>query len=331
MSVLRPLEIMLLSRRELGAVTVATATAALFGTNVGEAWAANPPYFQAAAWLWTPIPSNPVLDPQSSAMGSLLAQGTHLANLWDFGVTLRAPQGITTNTPRYHVAFDQVPAWGPDPFSTDPMPIPDGTAVPPGSDGQVATADAARNLCFNLWQARASGSGVAASWGSKVPLNGDGRELYGSSSTGSRIARFAAVIRAAEIAAGTIPHALFFSTDMAAPASVFRYPAAGSDGRNMAGVADPLPEGARVQLDPSVNLAAIAGITRLELIVGRALQTYGAYCGDNGGARMAFIFEYEGGQYPGQTYQAAGAGWDYFDMPRIPWDRLRVLANSTGF
>ena len=74
----------------------------------------------------------------------------------------------------------------------------------------------------------------------------------------------------------------------------------------------------------------IPGITPLELTVGRALQRYGAYCGDNGGSRMSFLFEYEGGTSPGPTYRAAGAGWDYFDMVRLPWSRLRVLKAWNG-
>ncbi|GAA1861243.1 hypothetical protein GCM10009836_46750 [Pseudonocardia ailaonensis] len=288
------------------------------------------PYFGAADWLWDPIPTGPVLDPQSAQMVNFLRTGKHVALMRQFGVTLRGPSGITASTPRYDVAFSQVPAWGPDPFGRDTMPIPTGTPVPPGSDGHLAVADPQTGQVFNLWQARQSRSSWAASWGSKVPLNGDGRETFGSSSTGARLARYAAVVRASEIAARNIPHALFFSTDMAAPAANFRYPAAGSDGANMARVATPIPEGTRVRLDPSVNLAAIPGITAFELVVGTALQRYGAYCGDNGGSRMSFLFEYEAGAAPGPSYAAAGAAFDYFDLVRLPWDKLQVLRSWNG-
>ena len=89
--------------------------------------------------------------------------------------------------------------------------------------------------------------------------------------------------------AGNIPHALFFSTDIARPAQ-FRYPAVKTDGWSNASVT--IPEGSGVQLDPNINLDAIPGITPGELAVGKALQVFGAYCGDNGGSRMGFLFEY---------------------------------------
>jgi hypothetical protein len=143
------------------------------------------------------------------------------------------------------------------------------------------------------------------------------------------LARFAAVVRVSEISSGHIPHALFFSTNMAA--ADHRYPAARSDGTNTALVATPIPQGARVQLDPAIDVDALPEITPFEKAVAKALQTYGAYCGDNADARMAFIFEFEGGgKPPGATYVAAGATEDYFEMTHIPWEALRVLNNWNG-
>ena len=288
------------------------------------------PYFAAADWLWQPVPENPVLDPQSEQFVQLLRRDKHVAALREFAVAIRGPEGVTFSTPRYKIRFGRTPAWGPDPFGADTMPIPDGMPIPPGSDAHVAVVDPVRNTAYGLWQAARSDTGWSASWGAEVPLDGDGRETAGSASTGSRLARLAGVVRTSEIAAREIPHALFFSTDMAAPASLLRYPASRSDGKNMAGVPLPIPEGARVQLDPAVDLDAIEGITPFELTVGRALQVYGAYCGDNGGSRMTFLFEYETGSAPGPTYAAAGAPWDYFDMARLPWERLRVLKTWNG-
>lgn len=288
------------------------------------------PYFDRADWLWEPIPAAPILDPHSGAMVDLLQQGYHGANLWDFGVTLRGPELVTPSTPRYDIDFANVPEWGSDPFGSDTMPIPVDTPVPPGSDGHVAIADPTTNQTYNLWRAVNRGSQWGASWGAKTALDGDGREPDGYSSTGAGLARFAAVVRVSEIATGAIPHALFFSTDMAAPAANFRYPAPRSDGSNPAHVATPIPEGARVQLDPTIDIESIPGITPFEKVVAKALQTYGAYCGDNGGARMAFMFEFEDGTNPGATYLAAGASEDAFEMTHIPWARLRVLNSWNG-
>lgn len=289
-------------------------------------------YFDTADWLWSPIPASPVLDTNSAAIVTSLSDTSggvvRIAALHDYGVTLVGPSGITGSTPRYDIAFVNDPAWGPDPFGGDTMPLPNGTPIPPGSDGQIAVADPTTNKVFAIWQAVHSG-GWGASWGAEVDLHGNGLEQPPGSSTASGISRFAGVIRASEIAAGQIPHALFFATDMADQAS-YRFPASKTDGDNAAGVAIPIAEGSRVQLDPSIDVAAIPGITPGEIAVAKALQMYGAYCGDKGGARMTFAFEYQADGNPGQVYSDAGLAWDYFDMNHIPWSSLRVLRAWDG-
>ena len=279
------------------------------------------PYFTAADWLWDPVPADPVLDPLSSTIARELGEDDHLADLVEYAVTLRDQSSIPPGTPGVHVDFD-----GPDRFGGRTVPIPAGTPIPTGEDKALAVLDAASGMTYGMLAAEEHGGGWTAEEGALTPIDGDGRETSGGSSTGSGIARFAAVVRASEIAAGTIDHALFFSTNMAADDDL-RFPAVKTDGSNMDGVPTPIPEGARVQLDPSIDLGAIPGITRFELTVGRALQRFGAYAGDNGGARMAVIFEYVPGMAP---YLAAGATGDYYRMPHIPWDRLRVLRQFDG-
>jgi hypothetical protein len=228
------------------------------------------PYFGKADWLWGAIPPNPVLDPASAGIVEGLASGDHIANIGDFGVTLRGPDGITAATPRFPVSFSETGNWGPDPFGGRLMPIPPGTPIAPGSDGHLAVADPITNSVYNLWMAKDGGRAWTAGWGSIVPLDGDGRETNGSS-TGAGIARFAAVVREAELASGVIPHALFFSTNMATPGQ-FRYPATKTDGSNDDGMPTTIPVGARVQLDPSVDVDALPNLTPAERTVAKALQ-----------------------------------------------------------
>jgi hypothetical protein len=281
------------------------------------------PYFQAADWLWEPIPTDAKLDPNSAQMASGLADGQHVLDTGEFGVTLINADQITASTPRAAVSVSE--NWGPNPLAGLKVPVPAQVKIPSGSDAHVAIADPQSNEVINLWGARRSGSGLDASWGAATPLNGDGREHNGSS-TGAGIARYAAVVRASEIAAGTIPHALFFSTNMVKPGEV-RYPATKTDGSNMDGVGSPIPEGARVQLDPSIDVDAIPGISKGAAAIAKALQTYGAYVGDNGGARMAFIAEYAPDT---NAYQQAGLSGDYVPLDGIPWDKLRVLSDWSG-
>lgn len=268
-------------------------------------------------------------------VAELSAGGTqHGCALVEYAVALAGPVGIGISTPRYDVEFVEDVAnggtWGTDPFPID-MPIPNGLTVPSGSDGHVAVADPSTNLVYGLWQSTGTSPTAGATWGGVADLGGDGQDWSGTSSTGCGISRWAMVIRVAEIAAGRIDHTLFFSTDMAAGS--YRYPAGKSDGWNAASAAHPVPEGARVQLDPSIDLSAISGITTGELIVGRALQRYGAICGDNGGSRMGFPFELASDASPatpGAVYTAAGLEWDYFDMSHLPWADLRVLSRWDG-
>lgn len=296
----------------------------------------GPGYFGGADWLWNPIAANPVLDANSATWVGYLAasDAQRVANLYEYSVAMVSASEITSSTPRYDVALTQ--SWGSDPFGSTTVPIPAGTKVPPGSDGHVAILDPTTGTAYGIWQAAYDGNTDtwSGSWGGMTDLNGDGIDQTGSA-TAAAIARYAGVVTAEEfsaaVAANTgLGHALAFSTDLAGPD--FVYPAIKSDGQNWAGVATPIPEGYRIQLDPGLDIDAIVGITEGEKVIAKTLQTHGAYVVDQGGARMAFAFELvDDATYssPGSVWTEAGFGWDYYDMNNIPWSGLRVLAPTT--
>jgi hypothetical protein len=293
------------------------------------------PYFAAADWYWNPIKSSPVLDTDSATIVANLATGEHSATIVEFGATLVPPSSITAATPRYDVNFRRAPGgdlpqWGPDPFGTDTCPYPAGTTPPTGSDKHVALADPTANAVYSMWRTTFSGSVLGAEWGAKVRLDGDGRETGSASSTGSQLSRYAGIVTGAEITAGVIDHAIYFASSFVRPTE-FRYPANKTDGSNLAGGAanGTIPEGCRVQLDPTINVAAIAGITAAEVTIARCLQTYGAYCCDNGGSVFSIGFQYLGSTVS-SVYTSKGLAWDYYDMNKIPWSSLRVLRRWDG-
>jgi hypothetical protein len=127
----------------------------------------------------------------------------------------------------------------------------------------------------------------------------------------------------AEIADRNIPHALALQSENACP--TFRPPALKSDG--WSDRSDCIPEGARLQLDPTIDLDAL-GLSEGEKAVATALQRYGGFLMDVAKAPLSVSFELDTHAEPGtlgQTYTDAGFRWDYDAMERIPWEKLRVL------
>lgn len=289
-----------------------TSTSAAAPLPSGRPFAATSPFN-------VPVTGAPALDPRSAAMVARVARdGLGYANLVEFGIPI---YDATSSTPRQTVRCT-ITDWGPCPFGTAPRPIPTTARPSVGSDGAMVVVDRTAGTIDEYWQAAPATGGWTASWGAVNQVAGSG---WGGGSTGAGASRLAGVVRVAEIQAGVIPHALVVQSDTVCAGTV-RAPALKTDGDSTR--PDCIPEGARLQLDPAIDVAAIPGITPGEVTVARALQVYGAYLIDRAGAPLAVSFEVApdaSAAGPGAVYQQAGFGWDYFGMPNVPWDRLRVL------
>lgn len=213
--------------------------------------------------------------------------------------------------------------WGTCELAQQPIQMPAAAEPSGGSDGSMVVIDSSTHMGYDFWRAsRTSPSSWSAGWGTRFEMNGPGT---GGGATGAGVPLLAGLPRLGEMTQGRIGHALSFSSNDTC-SSVYRYPASKTDGKSTQ--SDCIPEGARIQLDPSIDVDAIPGMTPGEKIVAHALQAYGAYCKDTGGARMAFGFEDPVGKP--NPYPALGFEWDYYDMPHIPWNRLRVLGTWNG-
>lgn len=274
------------------------------------------PFAETSPWRQT-IPPDPMIDPSSAAMiASVTSEGALVANLVEFGIPVYT---TSADDPTYRLDCTQGD-WGVCPLSGWAVTIPDGAAPHSGSDQALVTIDERRGLIFELWQASKSGDQWSASWGGVNDLHGSG---WGGAATGSGASRLAGVIRLSEIAAGDIPHALALQTSNAC--DTFRPPALVSDGKSTR--ADCIPQGARLQLDPALDLSTL-DLTPGELAVATAMQRYGGYVMDSGGAPLSVSFELDTHAAPGAvgaTYEAAGFRWDYDAMENVPWEMLRVL------
>lgn len=298
------------------ACSAAATTVAQAACAPASPWDFDNPFAITSPWR-EPIPDSPQIDPNSAEIIAHLQPEPRMpANLVEFAVPIYRASAFT---PTYVVTCTK--AWGVCPFAGWKVPIPDGAAPNSGSDHSMVTIDESSASVFEFWQAANDGDQWSTSWGAVNSLAGSG---WGGVSTGSGASRLGGVIRLHEIAVGQIPHALALQTNNACPE--FRPPALKSDGESYR--RDCLPEGARLQLDPSLDLSTL-GLTQGELAVATAMQRYGGYIMDVSGARLSVIFELDKEAAPGsmgQTYRDAGFRWDYDAMERVPWNMLRVLA-----
>jgi hypothetical protein len=308
--------------------------------------------FQDAPAFTTPIAASPAIDAKSPMWSSWLGAATPPLGparslLYEFGLPIYSADATT---PRVAVIVDNEPDWGTNDLSQQLVPIPADALPNSGVDGKIAIVDTSVGKVYELWSARSVNGQWHAAWGGVYALDGSGSSPnpdYSpttrdgvpaavpwpqpiSRSTGAGIASYQGVVRMSEIKSGSIDHALVFATNHACGPSgsgPYRFPATTTDGNYFG--SDCIPEGTRIQLDPSIDVDALPHITSGERAVAKALQRYGAYVTDNGSDRMSFEFE---GPKAGDVdpYPAAGFTGDYYNMPHIPWSSLRVLGNWQG-
>jgi hypothetical protein len=202
------------------------------------------------------------------------------------------------------------------------LPIPPGAQAAAGSDAQMILLNPATGDEYGLSELvrRTDGTWEAwnayhysTRWSAVPPYDSENRPFF---ARGAGVPYLAGLVRPCEIARGRIDHALAFAYNF--PTGQFVYPATKSDG-DSAGPPD-MPEGSRLQLDPSISQAEIQswGCTGACLTIAKALQTYGMYIIDNSG-RPKVMMEYEG------TAMWNGAVNSKTPNP-IPLSRFKLLA-----
>ena len=286
--------------------------------SAATASSASNPFAVSSPWRRA-IKPDARLNPAGSTMvARVTGSGKVYANLREFAIPVyTAPPG----TPTYTVACT-VTWWGPCPFAGIATPIPSGARPSTGSDSSMVVVDENAGKIYELWQVARTATGWQTSFGAVNDLSGSG---WGGAGTGSGASRLAGVVRVDEIKSGLIRHAVAMQSNNVCK-DRFVAPAVKTDGTSTR--ADCLPEGTRLRLDPSFDVAAAAGLTAGERTVARALKTYGGVIVDKGGAGLSLSFELDKGASVnsiGAVYTRAGFRWDYDGMDSIPWNRLQVL------
>lgn len=245
------------------------------------------------------------------------------------------------NTPRYEVLLPCGTEWELGVTKLKNVPIPDfaepandvdgaDNPVPQGEcgedsdqDNNMVIIDLTTRCEYDFWQVRKENSRWVASWGNSISIDGTGVYEKGLSARGSGFAFLAGVIWPHELQQGEIPHALLFALpDQLVRAGGPVPPATESDGEST----DPnaLPEGARMRLDPSLDLNSL-NLTPAERTIAKAMQEYGMFLTDRGGDWGVSLYAVDPRSVQGNPYEGLLPDEDYPIFENIPLDRLQVL------
>jgi hypothetical protein len=313
----------------VGVAALVAAGATPSATSVEASGVAR--WFGERSPLNVPIPTDADVDPRSPAMVAGLVHAAERkgwavsASRWTVSVYYAAPR-----TPRRNVRLTA--SWRPRDWMLG-VPIPPAARPDPAGDAHMAVIDPRRRCFYELYGAsRASDGSWTAEWANRGSTAGNGIQPWGLSTRASGFANLAGLVRPAELAEDAIRHALVFGYPFSKAGGPVR-PATASDGRpaTESGAATgtprppdvlPVPQGARVQLDPALDLDALA-LEPWQRTIARALQVYGMYLGDTAGALALYAVGRQ--SWPGNPYARYWGDAAYAYLPTELVRHLRVL------
>jgi hypothetical protein len=284
-----------------------------------------PPYDAVSPWN-TPIGPSPDVDASSSALIQAISDnGLPLTSDPDqytipvYTADVSTPMATVTGQGHFssYDSGDSSRVGHGSPWTVQ-VPVPAAAAGGSGSDGQIVIVDPAAGIEYGFWQfAKTSTGHYTATNGYRYHTSSGyfGRFADGGAGRGAGTPYLAGLVRPWEIAQGHIDHALAFA--YRSPAPTYVYPAGKSDGDGVSGI--DLPEGSRLQLDPTLTDADFGrmGLSPAATIIAHAVQTYGMYVIDNSGASKIYLED--------RTTAHWGADISRTMLAAIPWSRFRVV------
>jgi hypothetical protein len=278
--------------------------------------------FASDSFVNKQIGPNPKLAPNSAAIVrkafAAYAGTANMSNSDTWGVPIAYAD---QRSDQYRIACTRYGCDIPDPS----FRIPWLAQTSLGSDAHLTVLEpSGREL--DLWDAQRRGAGWQA--GARAVLSSGGSGISCASpkrcghANAAGFAQLAGVIRPEEIAEGQINHALVITTPFTRSGFV-ACPAKHTDGKFHD--RDAIPEGARIQLDPAVDVDTLP-ISSLGKVIARALQVYGAYVGDTGGSVSIRAESNRSRGYDAWT--KAGVPNSSPNLTGLPWNRMRVLRMS---
>lgn len=296
--------------------------------------------------VWNaPLPADTPTDPDSGRLVNALVDEVHQEQRKGTGPYMNT---VEASTPLYSVDGGQpnvrVALTNPAPpwrralqraFNEVPLPT---TAQPaPGQDAHLTLWQPSTDRLWEFFHLRKQGGQWTADWGGAIQ-NVSGSPGYysrsswpgaswvwGASATSLPVIGGTMLIK--ELQRGVIPHAIALAVP-SARAGEWAWPAQRSDGRNT----DPtsLPEGARLRLDPKLDVASL-GLDPVTAAIARAAQRYGMIIRDQTGTAIGLYGE-DPAQYEAihheNPYKALLPKISTVLLGRFPWDRLQVVQMS---
>lgn len=294
---------------------------------------------RTGAWT-TDVRTRPVASGSAAQVKRLtttlsgLYNGVAALNNYQYGTSWYT---VAATTPTVRVAFNDCQNKRYTPaglYGTggvfESVPIPVGAIPSRGSDANLAIYRPATDQVWTFWRAaldKTTGT-WSACWGGRLDQasRGDGvyPQWFGTAAAG--LSREALAIGIREIRQGEIKHAVALELPWSMVANYHVAPATRHDGT--ATGADAIPEGARLRLDPTLDISTLR-LSQIARIVAVAAQRYGFVVTDQSGtvsipAEEPWAYQAAmGGKDPWPALQEGRATYEVFR--NFPWDRLQVL------
>lgn len=294
--------------------------------------------YSAESPLNQQIPADAAIDPDSAGYVDLLARTGESEG---FAIELKqysAPVYFAdANTPRRDVWLACGSTWWLGVEYLRDVPIPafaepaqdggGGRSLPAGRcgqnsplDNQMIVLDPETRCEYDFWQMRMEDDGWVASWANSISMDSIGIYEKDFSARGSGFTTLSGLIWPDELENERIEHALIFSYPHSKSGGPVP-PATESDGTS--GKRYALPEGARVRLDPTVDVEGL-GLPAVERTIATALQEYGMFLVDVGGSGIS-TEAVDPRSVTGFPYEGLLPDVDFPVLEDLPLERLEVL------
>ena len=287
------------------------------------------PYTNDSYWN-IPIAPNPQYDSRSGQMINTLAFNADGRILSDPSQYTFPVYFVDGTTPRWDVPCLVYKCRIITPGGSYTVPVLRDVPIPPavqpshGSDAQIIVIDRDTLTEYDFWRVKRTANGWTVSNGTVYNISWNGTPPK-YNSRGAGVPYYAGLIRPWEIEQGRIDHALAFGYPQTA-ADRCVYPATKTDGDSAHSYA--IPEGARLQLDPSLTEADFnqMGLNRTGKIIARALQEYGMVLIDTSGQAKIYVEDLENNPYSTVQWSDPGLDLTHKTIAAIPHTAFRVLA-----